>query len=241
MSLRGIGASTAAGLLAAVTAAAATPAAMACSCVPPSAATVDRADAVFTGTVTARPDPSAGDPMQSGIDPITYSIAVDGELRGDVDATATVVTPRDSASCGVDLEVGKRYLVVADRPEDGGDALMTGLCQGTQALPAGAPLPDFARGLQAVPPAPAPMSDLWRAPFRVSGPARGTEWPGVAIGPSGTATAVWGRTTYVPEHRETIATSRLFAASTSADGSFGTPEVISGDGELAVGGRRGRR
>jgi hypothetical protein len=87
--------------------------------------------------------------VQSSLDPITFTLSVDGELKGDVDATADVVTPRESASCGVDLQVGERYLVIADR-EDG--TLRTGLCSGTQPLAAGDPLPTFARGLDGPPP-----------------------------------------------------------------------------------------
>jgi hypothetical protein len=225
----GIRASAVAGLLSAVAVGAATPAALGCKCIPPSAATVKAADVVFTGTVTARSDPDAGKPVQSSIDPITFTLAVDDELKGDVDASAQVVTPRESASCGVDFQVGERYLVVADR--DGG-VLRTGLCQGTRALPAGAPLPEFARGLDTS----APADAAWPAPARVSLPAEGTQSPDVAIGPAGTATAVWLRTTYAPEEREAIATSRLFAAGSSTGGALGQPEPISGDDELAFGG-----
>ncbi len=99
----------------AVAGAVAAPSALACKCIPPSAATVKGADVVFTGTVTARSDPAAGQPSQGSIDPITFTLAVEKELKGDVDATAQVVTPRQSASCGVDFQVGARFLVVAHR------------------------------------------------------------------------------------------------------------------------------
>lgn len=132
----------------AVAGAVAAPSALACKCIPPSAATVKGADVVFTGTVTARSDPAAGQPSQGSIDPITFTLAVEKELKGDVDATAQVVTPRQSASCGVDFQIGARFLVVAHRD---GSALRTGLCDGTQGLAARDPLPAFVRGLDGAP------------------------------------------------------------------------------------------
>jgi hypothetical protein len=230
VSRRAIRAPAVAGLLAVAAAGVAAPAALACSCVPPSAATVSRAEVVFTGTVTAREDPNAGQPTYTTADPITHSMAVDQELKGEIDAAVRVVTARDGSSCGVDFEVGQRYLVVADRPVGGGD-LRTDLCQGTQELPVGAPLPEFAQGLD---PGRQPAGVTWPAPERVSRPGAGTDSPRLALGPGGVATALWQRTTYGEGRGGSVASSRLFAAGDVAGGGFGTPEIISSDDELAL-------
>lgn len=234
MNPRGIRAAVAAGLLAALTVGAAAPAALACSCAVPGAATINRADVVFTGTVTARSDPNAGEPIHSSADPITYAIAVDDELKGDVDGMAQVVTARDSATCGVDFEVGKRYFVVADRPDAGG-ALTTGLCQGTQALPPGDPLPAFAKGLEGTGPAAGRLA--WRVPERIHPPTLGTGAPDVAVSPSGATTVVWPELTFRP----TVPRggggfrARVLAASGAAPGAVGAPGVLSAVGEHATG------
>lgn len=209
------------------------PKALACSCAlpVPSPQTLAGAEAVFAGTVVARSDPRAGEPVQSSGDPIAYTLSVDTRFKGDLGDTADVATARFGATCGVEMAVGQRYLIVAHRSEEGpyadAAALSTGLCSGTRALPAGAPLPDFLEALQR------PSAAAWRVPERLSLPATGVGSPQVALSPSGAASAVWNRLTHEPGG-ETIRSARVLAAARPGGGAgFGPPEVISGEGEVA--------
>jgi hypothetical protein len=67
--------------------------------------------------------------MQSSADPVTWTVDVDKIEKGQVADPQDVQSSRDSASCGYDFVVGKRYRVFANRQENG--KLATGLCSGT--------------------------------------------------------------------------------------------------------------
>lgn len=105
--------------------------AFACSCIPPAdpATEMARATAVFSSTVTAIDD-SRG-LISSSADPIPVTFAVSEVWKGDVSATTTVTTARDSASCGFNFTVGETYLVYAIT---GSNGLEVSLCSRTARL-----------------------------------------------------------------------------------------------------------
>ncbi len=110
--------------------------AWACSCAgEPESALRRRADAVFTGRVMTRADPGGIGAMLSSGRPVRWTFAVDGVEKGRVAATEAVESAADEASCGYGFAVGGRYRVFADRD---GDTLTTGLCDGTEPVPADA-------------------------------------------------------------------------------------------------------
>jgi hypothetical protein len=106
--------------------------ARACSC----AATSERAlaahaDVIFVGTVTDVDEPGPVDAVLGSGDTVVATLRIHnvrkGRLRG---RRARVRTPRSSASCGIEFEVGGRYRVYADRDRRRG--LRTYLCGGTR-------------------------------------------------------------------------------------------------------------
>lgn len=101
----------------------------ACSCISGTPRQqLDRADAVFTGTLTGVGVPPAGDVVSSA-DPVTYRFDVGTVYAGGVDATAHVASVRDGASCGLErMTIGREYLVFATVR---GDELESWLCSGT--------------------------------------------------------------------------------------------------------------
>lgn len=108
--------------------------ACACSCVPMTEdEAYNRADAVFAATLVNRDEPGK---LFSSADPVELMFAVDAVYKGDVGAAQRVVTAQSSASCGLEVEVGKRYLVHADST---GGQLEASLCGGTRTL-AGTPV-----------------------------------------------------------------------------------------------------
>jgi hypothetical protein len=104
-----------------------------CSCVIPvtDAEYFEQADVVFTGTVTAQRDRSAGARGTSSTDPITWTFSVDGLAKGGVHNPQDVDSARHDASCGVPFTVGSRYQVYAQYV---GSGLTTNLCSGTRQL-----------------------------------------------------------------------------------------------------------
>ncbi len=96
----------------------------ACSCIAMTPADAfDRADAVFAGVVSTV-SVKGGLFGQSGLDPVNVEIQVSEVWKGPRQATITVETVRSGASCGVDFQAGREYLVYARNGE-------TGLCGGT--------------------------------------------------------------------------------------------------------------
>ncbi|KQU66478.1 hypothetical protein [Phycicoccus sp. Root101] len=95
-------------------------AAFACSCAaPPVADQVTRADLVVRGTV--------GEPAGDGT-VVTYPVEVTVAFKGTPPRTVEVRSPRDGASCGLEVVPGREYLLFAT---DRGGALEAGLCGGT--------------------------------------------------------------------------------------------------------------
>ena len=128
----------------------------ACSCIARTEAQqVDTAEVVFRGVVTDKVLP-LGTP-QSSLDPVEYTFDVEQVFKGSATTPQRATSAVSSASCGVELEVGGRYLVFADS-ETG--QLTLSLCGGTRpAGPGEAPAGD--------PPAPPP--DPSQPPIPVPG------------------------------------------------------------------------
>jgi hypothetical protein len=95
----------------------------ACSCVGGRTVAQDAAgaDAVFVGRVAAA--------RRSGRK-VTYTVAVETVVKGDVAARQAVHSAADGAACGATLTTGGWYLVFADSQEDG--SLETALCFGNR-------------------------------------------------------------------------------------------------------------
>ncbi|MGH2791640.1 MAG: hypothetical protein ACRDJ0_11775 [Actinomycetota bacterium] len=106
--------------------------AYACSCAPPPPVekAIEQSDAVFTGTVTAS-EPPTGDDIQSSVEPITYTFAVDRVVAGDVGSEVKVTTAAMEASCGIEFRKDTRYVVFAT---DSGGFLETSLCTRTEQI-----------------------------------------------------------------------------------------------------------
>lgn len=81
---------------------------------PPPAVAAERAEAVFE----ARVDGVAGATDPSGPGAVRYDLAVLRVFKGDVAASAQLVT-RTSVACGRSFTTGKRYLIYAGRTDDG--------------------------------------------------------------------------------------------------------------------------
>jgi MYXO-CTERM domain-containing protein len=131
------------GLACAVVAAGAAPeCAYACSCAPvePEEA-LARADAAFVGTLVERKEPR-GAIVSSG-DPVTLVFAVERTLKGELGERVDVATVRDSASCGIQADVGQTIGLFLERD---GERWTSGLCSQLAAESAGwtgyAPLAD---------------------------------------------------------------------------------------------------
>ncbi len=107
------------------------PAVYACSCMPPAPPqeALAEATAVFAGQVMAV-EVSEG-PVNSSADPVQATFDVSQVWKGDITKSVTLTTPRESASCGFNFEVGREYIVYA---WDDGDGLSTNLCSRTAEL-----------------------------------------------------------------------------------------------------------
>lgn len=97
----------------------------ACSCAMLSSAQkVEDADVVVRGTITGLDDPGGGGSGHL----VTWEVAVAEVYRGAAAATTFVRSASDGASCGIEVQEGREYLLFARQV--GGD-LRAGLCDGT--------------------------------------------------------------------------------------------------------------
>lgn len=97
----------------------------ACSCAMLSSAQkVEDADVVVRGTITGLDDPGGGGSGHL----VTWEVAVAEVYRGAAAATTFVRSASDGASCGIEVQEGREYLLFARQV--GGD-LRAGLCGGT--------------------------------------------------------------------------------------------------------------
>ncbi|MDQ4084493.1 MAG: hypothetical protein M3165_01615 [Actinomycetota bacterium] len=104
--------------------------AYACSCVTADPAEFARnADVVVVGTIEGQRDPRRWWPMQSSGDPVSYTVRVDRVFKGRVGPVVVVGSVRDSATCGIEVDIGGAYVVYADR--DGSGDLRANSCGGT--------------------------------------------------------------------------------------------------------------
>jgi hypothetical protein len=109
--------------------------ASACSCMSvDDARALSSADAAFLGTVTNVDRPQQ---PSSSLDPVTWTFAVEGVFKGDVAARQEIVSAFSSASCGIELDVGARYLVFGRNgasagPEPQPNQFSANLCGGTR-------------------------------------------------------------------------------------------------------------
>jgi len=91
------------------------------------------ADVVFTGRLVAVRPPDG--PMISSDDPARFVFEVDSVLKGDAFETQSVVSARDGASCGLELQTGVDSVVFA-RTESSYDLadgeLDSSLCSGSR-------------------------------------------------------------------------------------------------------------
>lgn len=105
--------------------------AVACSCAAASTAEqVDRAEAVFSGTLVEveQTDPGDDDVMSSG-DPVYYTFDVEETFKGS-GGDGVVESVRDGATCGLEgMQVDQMYVVFAGETNAGG--LDANLCGGT--------------------------------------------------------------------------------------------------------------
>lgn len=110
--------------------------AFACSCAQDSVAGhVERADLVVAGVVEDR-DEGPFKAIQSSGDPVTYTVAVDEVLKGETGPVTKVVSAADGASCGLEIEVGRSYVIFAEAGGKDG-AYQANLCGGTSAARTG--------------------------------------------------------------------------------------------------------
>lgn len=107
--------------------------AYACSCMMSTPAEhYERAEVVFSGTVTA-----VSEPDRNRI--IGYTFDVDQEWKGDVGSSVLILSHQDSATCGFNFSEGGEYVVFA-YTRDGttsssyNNELWTGLCTGTASI-----------------------------------------------------------------------------------------------------------
>jgi len=84
---------------------------------------------VFAATLVRRDEP--GGLIRSSTDPVALTWTVDAVYKGSAGTVQQVVTADSSASCGLEVEVGKRYLVHADAVDG---KLEASLCGGTRPL-----------------------------------------------------------------------------------------------------------
>jgi hypothetical protein len=107
----------------------------ACSCMTSDdARALAASDAAFIGTVAGVDRPQQ---LQSSLDPVIWTFTVEGVFKGEVAARQDIVSVSSSASCGIELDVGARYLVFG---RSGGSAgphtepgqFSSNLCGGTR-------------------------------------------------------------------------------------------------------------
>lgn len=130
--------------------------ACACSCVPRTDAEFYRdAGTVFVGELVSR---RPGDGLfRSSTDPVTYVFAVSAVHKGTVSERQEVVSSASGASCGLEIEVGRRYVVFTQAtpmepdPTPRAGQLSANLCGGTRPAGSGAVAEAFGPGEAPVP------------------------------------------------------------------------------------------
>lgn len=105
----------------------------ACSCVEPGPVQdeLERSSVVFSGTVIDMLDVNKNKSIQSSADPIAVQFEVEEAWKGLGQTQIIVYTERDSASCGYEFTLNKKYLVYAQEIEG---ELKAGLCSRTTPL-----------------------------------------------------------------------------------------------------------
>lgn len=103
--------------------------AFACRCAQFSVADqVESADLVVKGSIEDR-DEGPPKVIRSSADPVTYTVAVDEVLKGASGPVAKVESAADGASCGLEVQVGRSYVIFAHAGADG--VYEANLCGGT--------------------------------------------------------------------------------------------------------------
>lgn len=103
-------------------------AACSCAAVVSAAEVADEADAVFVGRFTGTREPLVA---TSSAALVAKRFEVTEVRKGEVTAVTEVLTAASGASCGLEVQEGRTYLVVAQRAEGG---LRANLCGGTREL-----------------------------------------------------------------------------------------------------------
>lgn len=104
--------------------------AFACSCAQISVAdSVEHADLVVSGSIEDR-DEGPFKVIRSSGDPVTYTVAVDEVLKGESGPVTKVESAAEGASCGLEVEVGRSYVIFAGAGDDG--VYQANLCGGTR-------------------------------------------------------------------------------------------------------------
>jgi hypothetical protein len=136
MRLRRVSATLVAGLFIVLVAAVAAPRpAKACTCAADQteAQYLASSDVAFDGTAVA---------VSRGQTANTWTFRMDNSVKGNPSNPQDVISSKDSASCGMDFDLGTAYRIYAKKGEDG--TMTTGLCSGdrpTSAPPATGPVP----------------------------------------------------------------------------------------------------
>ena len=90
--------------------------AQACSCAGGTTAEfAERADAVFTGRLVSRTEPSR---LETSADPALHVFAVDAVAKGAVSERQEILSPVSGASCGLELSGEETVVVFATRTAD---------------------------------------------------------------------------------------------------------------------------
>jgi hypothetical protein len=157
--------------------------AAACSCADQTVQQyVERADAVFTGSLVSREEP--GGAVVSSADPAVHVFAVDTVYKGTARESQEVLSPASGATCGLELTGEGPFVVFATRDADlGGTPFATPadhqyvslLCDGS-----GPTTPELEAELTALAPPDRPRAfvpDEVRYPDIDASPARPPLWP----------------------------------------------------------------
>ncbi len=105
------------------------PAAQACTCgMRSTVQQVEAADVVLRGTVVATADPDGSLSVRSSARRVTHEVAVAEVYKGAAAATTFVSSSAEGASCGIEVQEGREYVLFARRV---GSELQAGLCGGT--------------------------------------------------------------------------------------------------------------
>lgn len=107
-------------------------AAWACSCMRSTPEEqVERADVVFTGRVIDKKMKTVESTPLGGLNWVQWTFEVEADHKGSVSEQVTVESASNSAACGINFQMGKRYQVFANQSNT---ALRASLCSGTRAL-----------------------------------------------------------------------------------------------------------